>query len=897
MPKSIQDIKKENPYYANVPDLELADRIYDKYYKDKVNKEDYYLNAFPNLADEIVENQTIISPDDEMFLPRGGRELLNFRPTVGMIAERDGVSIDDPATSKARFGASLGLNQQQKALAIKNSLSKLYKQDIDVRIGANTGQLEYYNPEKKKYALVDKPGQDWGDFADMGGDAMVILPDLAATVFTAGVGKAIGAGAAAAGIGEYTRLKLGQVYYDINKYNPDGSEVTDTQLAAEAAKTAGISLGFGLGGVGLAKTIKGVNNLVKGRIATDDFAELVGSKTEAEEISKQINDKLAEAKLNARLKFFTSKALNDPDLMAAQEAFENTNRLGYVGEFREANIKQMNALNDYFSLLRSEFDPKGLFKDQNQYDVGNLIKGVIQKRNEPQIKALIKQQEVTQNLLNQTINELPSGTKVATGVNVRSAIEDTRNIFKKNSEFALKKLDEASGGVKIKSDIFGKAIKELDDKQLNNIFNSSDPSIAKTLRNQDILNGTAIVDVNTLRNSMSYLNRQIRKGEKGLTTEDIDTGAYKYIVSKINEQIRRDAPDSFVNAFDMFNDIYSKGKSRLDDTIIKDVMKIKNKRLVYADEDIFDITFKKGVGSKRVAEDLHDVIKDYPDAMLSYKSSINDFYKKEVIDNDKVNLIKHKNFIKNYEDNLKVFFNPKEYNQITKIGGLQNTINNIEKTRNDLIKKLNKSFEGKLENASPGELVDKIYRPNNIGEIRQLKNILSKDPEIFQAFQNNVMKDLNERVTTKSGTLNMDIVSPEKFKSYIYGSGGEKGYQFALREIFGNEFMKNIKLFNDALQITARKAPASLQREGVYGNVISDFIRARIGQFTPQGRLLTAGKRLYTTASNRILKNAILNPENLKDYVKLRNLKKGTKEVAYILGKLNGMVFMDYTQN
>jgi hypothetical protein len=69
---------------------------------------------------------------------------------------------------------------------------------------------------------------------------------------------------------------------------------------------------------------------------------------------------------------------------------KKTNRLGYVGEFREANIKEMNALNDYFSLLRSEFDPKGLFKDQNQYDVGNLIKGVIQKRNEPQIKALIK---------------------------------------------------------------------------------------------------------------------------------------------------------------------------------------------------------------------------------------------------------------------------------------------------------------------------------------------------------------------------------------------------------------------------------------------------------------------------------------------------------------------------
>ena len=202
MPKSIAEIKKENPYYENVPDIKLADTIYDKYYKESVSKEDFYLNAFPELADQIVENQGIISPDDEMFMPEGGRELLNFRPTVGMIAERSGVSIDDPATSKARFGASLGINPDQKALAIKNSLSKLFKQDIDVRIGSNTGELEYYNPKTKKYALVDKPGADLGDFADLGGDALVILPDLITTIFTAGASKAIGAGAVMAGAGE-----------------------------------------------------------------------------------------------------------------------------------------------------------------------------------------------------------------------------------------------------------------------------------------------------------------------------------------------------------------------------------------------------------------------------------------------------------------------------------------------------------------------------------------------------------------------------------------------------------------------------------------------------------------------------------------------------------------------
>jgi len=396
---------------------------------------------------------------------------------------------------------------------------------------------------------------------------------------------------------------------------------------------------------------------------------------------------------------------------------------------------------------------------------------------------------------------------------------------------------------------------------------------------------------------MSYLKRQIRKGEKGLTTEDIDTGAYKYIVGQINKQIVRDAPPKFVTAFDTYNDIYAKGKQRLDNTIVADIMQKRGGTLVYNDEAVFDLTFKKGLNSSRVADDIHDVIKDYPDAMLSYKGSINDLYKSQVIVNDKVNIAKHNQFIKNYEDKLKIFFNPKEYNEIIKIGGFQKTINNIEKTREDIIKKLSKSFEGKLQNASSGELLEKVYKPNNIGQIKELKKILSKDPEIFQAFQNNVLKDLNDKVTVKHGTIGLDVLSPARFKSYLYGEGGEKGYQFALKEIFGEAYMKNLRLLNDSLQITARKAPAKLAEEGVYGNIITDFIRVKVGQFSQAGRLLTAGKRIYHKTSNHIMKNAILNPENLADLMKLKKLNSKTAEAAYILGKLNGMLYLDQTQD
>lgn len=66
---------------------------------------------------------------------------------------------------------------------------------------------------------------------------------------------------------------------------------------------------------------------------------------------------------------------------------------------------------------------------------------------------------------------------------------------------------------------------------------------------------------------------------------------------------------------------------------------------------------------------------------------------------------------------------------------MQKTIDTIENNRNELIKNLSRSFEGKLESSTPGELVNKIYKPNNIGEIRQLKIFYLKILKYFKHFK------------------------------------------------------------------------------------------------------------------------------------------------------------------
>ena len=200
---SIADYKKQHPEYVNIPDLELAEILYKKAYKGKINETDFYKIAFPQIAAERAEER---ADEDIADTSLESIDMVPaFRPTVSELAKKSGVSLNDPASSNARFAASLGYNQEQKILAIKKTLSTAYNQDIDVRVGPSTGELEYYNPEKKQYALVDKPGADIGDFADLGGDAMVIIPDIAATIgvgFLTGGAGGITAGAAAAMAGE-----------------------------------------------------------------------------------------------------------------------------------------------------------------------------------------------------------------------------------------------------------------------------------------------------------------------------------------------------------------------------------------------------------------------------------------------------------------------------------------------------------------------------------------------------------------------------------------------------------------------------------------------------------------------------------------------------------------------
>ena len=961
---TIEQYKKENPESANIPDRKLAEDLYEKNFKGKMDETTFYKTVFPQIAEKRSDDvyNDFVFPDDDFG--SGFDSTSVFRPTTSELAEKSEVSLNNPASSNARFAASLGYNEEQKILAIKQTLSESFKEDIDVRVGPSTGELEYYNPKIGKYALVDKPGMDMGDFADLGGDAMVIIPDVAATIgvgyLTGGAGG-ITAGAAAAMAGEYARLKLGQKLYGINK------DMTDEQLWGSIKLTGAISFGGGVLGLGVIKSIKSINNLIKGRVIPDDVIGTLDDNMikESDAVSKTINDALDTANIDSKLKYTLGQAIDDPDLLATQQAFENVKKLGYVNEFRTFGREQAEALNNYFGLLKSGFGtmknvtpksnvPNLTFdfykkqlaldieikkakeavanlkknlegKGQNDqgtsllgdltkeyrklvaqkealetapvttYDAGVLIQDVIKKSQAPAIKNIIKKQQQSEELLTKSVFNLPDGSAKITGQETQSIIKKLGEAYKSSVKEAGENLDKASGFKIIDTDIISKTVRELSEKeQLSLVEVAKAEGIFKKEVFDNIIDANGTISLASARETLKSLNQLIKdKGITGnVTGESISLGKILKLKSAFIKQIKKNAGKNYVDELENFNDLVIRNKQLLDNKTISELSSVENGIFKVAEEDVFLTTFKKGLGSGKAAKEVYDVISQSPAALEAYKNSIYQFYKTKVLTNGVPNTVKHNTFIKNYEAPLRQFFNDAEFTKISRVGGLQKYIEKNAKISKQTTDNLFKSFEGKLENASPQDIFKKIYGPDKIGEIRELKNILKNNPEVLKAFQRNVLTDLGDKILVSNDRLGMKVLSAKALDNYLVGKGGERGHKVVLEQIFGKEYVNNLEILNKALKILERKAP-SVQAQGFFGNVLTDILRTHLGQFTKPGRMLTAARRVFTSASNRVIANALLNPQSLKSLIELKNLKPGTKRATIILHKLGGHVFVD----
>ena len=288
---------------------------------------------------------------------------------------------DDFTTVKGRAIGSLAMDEKNLAQAIKNEASKYFGEDVEVRIGPYTKELEVYNPKQKRFQLVNKPGLDAGDFASLTGDLGVVIGEILG--YTVGGPVSILTGAGAATAADMARMYVGHKYFDINPELAGTSDLdTFGNYLREGAMTGVISA---IGGTlfSLPGMVPGVKKLAKKlfdkeEIEAVDLEDFKDQIKDTKELSDRMNKKITDNKLRGELKFNLGQVTNDPELLAYANAYEKHAKYGVKGSFHKMRQNNAIANKELFELFRDGFVSDNLVgKDPVGYDT--ILKKLKQK--------------------------------------------------------------------------------------------------------------------------------------------------------------------------------------------------------------------------------------------------------------------------------------------------------------------------------------------------------------------------------------------------------------------------------------------------------------------------------------------------------------------------------------
>ena len=806
--------------------------------------------------------------------------------TIEEIAQIRGINPNtDVNLAEVGFAQSLARDEEDKALAAKTVLSNYFNQDIPIRYGTETEELEFLNPQTGGYELVNAYGLDEGDLAKFGSFGAFIIPEVIATTFAAGVTGPTGAVITSAGtsaILETARLALGNELYGINKTEEGFTDY----LKNEGKDLAVLNGVLTQAGFTIPKLYRMVKDLRRfGKINASEFGGRIKDAEQANKLVMDINDRLVQLGEKKKLKFTLGQAANDPELLALQNAYESNPKYGVKGMFDTFNKEQAEALDVYMNLISSPYNFQSLSGKNNilSDELGEQIQQTIVKRLDPKQKALTKALQDAEGDLTNAIIKLPDGGTKEAGVKIRNVIDELYDDFEDTYTQKYTALFETGKGRKINTDIIKAAVKDLNKRQKETLFKRY-PNIASFFKTPK---GTK-VNINTLKNTLSDLRRFDREIQKGIIPVEGSPveGSISKLIGSIKNQFAEDlgTDDVWYREFLKLDKAYKKNKDLYRGTIAN-IIATKNGRPVIANEDLFKQTFKKGAGQMTRIDDIYAILKKRPSLITDYKEQILGAYKQAVDPNNtgKLNLVAHQRFLNDYSYALEKFFGGKAgAKKLETIGALAKNVEAATLKRDKIMKQLGKSTEGKIEAMDPDKIFQFLYNNKSPTTLNKVMTIIRQDKDLYNAFQTVAKDDLLFKVTDNRGNFSFD-----NFANYL-----KNNKQILDRTFADNpQFVKDLGMMRDALEITTRKS--SQKTIGRAETALNDIIRARLGQFTVAGRTFTALKKIVRSDVDKQLAEIITDPKRLEDLLKLKNVKKDSKLAKQTISRLFGYYIFD----
>jgi hypothetical protein len=368
--------------------------------------------------------------------------------------------------------------------------------------------------------------------------------------------------------------------------------------------------------------------------------------------------------------------------------------------------------------------------------------------------------------------------------------------------------------------------------------------------------------------------------------------AVKALVKDRDNILRQTGRDDLFFAIKSADVFTRQARDMLDRSIAGDLMVKSGNRFKVRSQDVFDKAFVKG--GKEESEELFSVIGENQPATQAWRSEILNKYKNTVFPDDKTttaSLKAHKQFMTDFGDAMSPFFSKPEMAQIGKLGGMVKVVEKQEAQFGRILSALNKAGVPKgatgrtvaqtrktLSSLDPEQVAPWIISGKaGPARARRVVKLLDSQPKVLEGIRGEVRLNMRNEVAP-DGTIN-----PAAFDAHVRKNAA------TYRDLFGEDYVKNLFAINKALKITQRKGSAVSQGESL--QIPVQIARGTVARpLSKEGRLLTAGLLFKSRGAKRAIARSLLSPDDLEVLARLSQLDPGTRqftELAASIGILN----------
>lgn len=867
----------------------------------------------------------------------GPPELFPIPPTqpieAEFLASQTGVSIEPaPVATRAAasFGPFLGGDVEQQARA---ALREQFGQDVEVRRGPDTGELEFKNPTTGQFQLFKNPR---GDVAQFAGEGIVIAGDVAGTItggtLAAPSGPGVAAGTTVGAIGgtfvaEIIRQTIGK-----------GIGVNDQDfvgIVEDALVRSGIAGAANLGAEALFFLGKFVLNRLKGRVLTETPRELGLDNPEVRMVVDDVN-----AIIEGRLRLRPGQSGSD-ELRFLEEQFQRNTLLGQTKQFRESDLAQMSALEEFNARSSGAF----LRGETDDLIAGETVQKSLQQRfTEPRLQR-------AEGIISRNVDEaarieqsIPAADTVIIGSSIRGIAEAEQNALRKTFRGRFDKFkrdDIISDGTALREfadsvtarqerALFpglqtenAKLVKRLrglersqqdeildglqvgakQREQVRDVLDSDADIIARILSMGDETGATAAggpggtITLKQVQEGLEDVNEALRAKKTGLTSEGASTRVLeraKAALKAERQRLLKDKPE-MLNEITQLELELRIAKDRVDRSIIGKIMTIRRGQFVIKDENLFKTIIKPG--NRQEALRLADAVNGVAigprtatqiEAKQAIRQGIINLYREKVFIRDapaggpglKVPDVRaHERFVRDYGDVIEPFLSKEEQKLISTVGGLSRILQKQIKQQKVIATKVNKLFSTRLgSRLDPEKIAPFLLDTTSTGKALRAKKLLQADPEAWQAVQAQVMNEIQERIMP-AGVLSLKGIQD------LLSRKGTKN----IAVIFSPQYARDLNTLANALDLITKKSGLTGQVAPSPSILINIWRAAFAPPLTSRGRVLTAAEGGRRTAVINTLGEALLDESKLRAVISARNLKPGTKIVADTLSSVGAL--------